>query len=545
MLLSSCRSARTPSAAGGVPPPGAPAFVNVASRLGIHYRANRTTERPRDILQGNGSGCAFLDYDGDGKLDILLVGDPVCALYHNEGDHFRDVTREAGLDRRGHWIGVGVADIDNDGYPDICLTGYHTGALFHNDHGHFRDITASSGIAFPQWGQSAVFGDVNNDGRVDLYISAYARFGPNSQRYCYHGPHKAICGPQLYPPEIGRLYLNRGGGRFTDVTREAGLDTAHGRAWGAMFQDYDDDGWPDLYLANDMLPGDLFHNLGKGLGKRRGKPGAVDGAPRFKNVGSESGTAFDAAGGLQGGMAVDWADYDNDGRPDLLVTTFTAEANALYRNEGNGTFTESSFATGAGQPSVPQVKFGAKFVDFDNDGWRDLLIFCGHVEDNVELYRAAEHYHQPMLLLRNEHGRFENVSASRLAGLPEIVARGAAFGDFNNDGRMDALVMDLEGEPLLLQNQAPGGHWLGLRLLGTRSNSLGIGARVWVRAGGLRQRLECQTSGSLLSSSDPRVLFGLGAASRVEEVTVRWPSGRTSMLRDLAADRYVEVREPR
>lgn len=521
-----------PAAAGAAPAEDTPAFEECGRRMGIRYRANRATRRPRDILETNGSGCAFVDYDGDGDLDVLLVGRPRCALYRNDGTRFTEVTARAGLDARGYWIGVGAADWDNDGDPDLCLTGYRCGRMLRNEGGRFRDVTARSGIRFPAWGQSVAFADVDRDGLLDLYLPAYARFGPGSVRYCRRGDHEAVCGPELYPPEVGRLFLNRGT-RFVDVTRSSGLAEAHGRCWGAMFQDFDDDGRPDLYLANDMLPGDLFWNQSR-------RPGAAE----FRNIGVASGTAYDANGNLQGGMGVDWGDFDRDGRPDLVVTTFSAQSTSLYRNDGGGMFTEVGYETGLAPPTLPYVGFGVRFLDYDNDGWLDCLHTNGHVEDNAELVRPGERYAQPILLMRNNHGRFENLSATLLRGVPNVVARGTAFGDFDNDGRIDVLVMDLEGNPLLLRNRARGGHWLGLRLIGTRSNRDGIGARVFVRSEGVLRRFECQTSGSVLSSNDPRLLIGLAAAGRAEEVTVRWPSGAVSRHRGLPGNRYVTLREP-
>jgi hypothetical protein len=278
-----------------------------------------------------------------------------------------------------------------------------------------------------------------------------------------------------------------------------------------------------------MIACDLFRNLGRG---------------RFQNVGLTTGTAYDGAGNRIGGMAVDWADYDNDGRPDLLATAFSAQSTVLFRQKEGGVFEDASHEAGISGPTTPLVGFGSGFLDYDNDGWRDLVLGNGHVMDNAEQIFSAQTYRQPVLLLRNRGGHFEDVSRTALRGIPPIAARGSACGDFDNDGRPDVLLMDLEGNPLLLHNQAPGGHWLGLRLTGTRSNRDALGARVWVTSGGLRQRFECRTAASLLSSGDPRVLVGLGQASVAERVEVTWPSGRKTLLHAVKGGQYLEVREP-
>ena len=511
------------------PPPlaASPAFVNVAPSLGVRYTSNHAGRRPRNILEANGSGCAFLDYNQDGRLDLLLVGKPQCALFRNDGARFTEVTAQSGLHRPGYWIGAGAADWDNDGDPDLCLSGFKTGALYRNDDGRFVDITTRAGVRFPVWGQSPAFGDVDNDGLLDLYVSAYARFDHRDPRYCPRGGIPAICGPELYEPELGRLYRNLGSGRFREITNEAGLNTANGRSWGAAFQDYDDDGDTDLYVANDMLACDLFENLGG----------------RFRNIGIGSGTAFDGGGSRIAGMAADWGDYDQDGRPDLLVSAFSAQHTVLFRQQRRGVFLDSSDAVGLSHPTTPLVGFGGRFLDFDLDGRPDLLLANGHVMDNAEQFYKGETYRQPLLLLRNDRGTFTDRSADLLAGVPWIVARGAAFGDFDNDGRTDVLVMDLEGQPLLLHNRHSGGRWLGLKLVGKKSNRDGLGARVLVTTDG-QQRHECQTSGSLLSSNDPRIRVGLGERAAATEVTVLWPSGRVSRLTEAMGGSYLEVREP-
>jgi enediyne biosynthesis protein E4 len=527
-----CRPPLPGPAVGARTPDAAEGYVNLAPTLGLDFPADVPRERPRDILEANGFGCAFLDYDGDGLLDVLLLGRPRCRLYRNTGTGFVDVTEAAGLARDGHWIGVGVGDWNNDGLPDLCISGYGTGAMYVNEGGRFKDVTAESGVHFPQWGQSVALADVNNDGLLDLYIAAFAEFGPGSQRHCVSGKHVALCGPELYPPEQGLLFLNRGRGRFEDITAASGLSGVHGRTWGAAFQDFNDDGYQDLYLGNDMIASDLLQNLG-----------VRDGIPRFRNVGLESGTAYDGEGRRMGAMGVDWGDFDNDGRPDLVVTTFSSQPTVLFRNEGADGFTDRGFAAGVAEHTLPYVGFGAKFLDYDNDGWRDLFLVNGHIEDNVEQLRGGESYRQPTLLLRNIQGRF--VSQPHLVdAVPPMAARGAAFGDFDNDGGIDALVMDLEGPPLLLRNECRRGNWLGLKLVGTRSNRDGIGARVLVRSGGSIQRLESHTSGSVLSANDPRLLVGLADAARAESVEIHWPSGSVSRWEGLEANRYHTLREP-
>ena len=506
-------------------------FVDVAATAGLKYRWEVAGKRPLTILQTIGNGCAFLDYDNDGNQDILLVG-PRLALYRGDGKgKFTDVTASTGLDRlRGHFLGCGVGDYDNDGFDDIYITAYRGGMLLHNQQGRgFRDVTREAGIAAQPWGTSCTFADVDGDGRLDLYICNYARFGPDTrQQLCLYNGIQSACGPRFYAPEKGTLYHNEGGGRFRDTTREWGLDAVQGKGLGVAAADYDGRGRPGVAIANDEMGGDLCDNFGHGM----------------RLVGAKSGTAYDASGNVHGGMGLDWGDFDNDGRLDLAVATFQHEAKSLYHNDGRGLFTDVAADAGLAEATVPSVAFGVKFLDFDNDGVLDLIYANGHVQDNIAEIDRTTTYRQHVQLLRGHAGRFEDVSA--VAGEPfgrAIVGRGLATADFDNDGRVDVLVVDSEGAPLLLHNETPqAGHWMAVRLTGTRSNRDGIGALVTVTTDRGKQMRLCHADGSYLSSSDRRVHVGLGASSKAT-VTVRWPSGHTDVRRNVDADRVISITE--
>ena len=505
-------------------------FENVAQQSGLNYRWSIAGKRPLNILQTIGNGCAFLDYDNDGNLDILLVG-PKLALYRGDGKgHFTDVTQAMGLSAlHGQFLGCAVGDYDNDGWPDLYISAYRGGVLLHNENGKgYKDVTKQAGIAPQPWGTSCTFGDIDGDGKLDLYICNYAVFGPDTlpQLCNFHGTMSS-CGPHYYVPEKGVLYHNEGGGKFRNATQNWGAQNVHGRALGAAFIDFDDSGRQSLAIANDENPGDLLQNNGHS----------------FKNVGVESGTAYDSATNVHGGMGLDWGDFNNDGKFDLAVATFFGEDKCVYRNEGGGIFTETCRALGMSQPLMPYVSFGIKFIDFDNDGFLDLIFANGHVQDNIDLLEKTT-YREPLALLHNKGGKsFADVSSQLGVGTP-IVGRGLAVGDFDNDGKMDILVVDSEGAPLLLHNQSAGtGHWLGVKLIGTRSNRDGYGAILTVAAGGRQWKQRCATDGSYLSASDPRVHFGLDEVKALDMLTIQWPSGHKDVLRGVALDKYITVRE--
>jgi enediyne biosynthesis protein E4 len=387
-----------------------------------------------------------------------------------------------------------------------------------------------------RYSSSAAWGDYDGDGFLDLYIANYVKYRLDRDLWCSKFPgHKSYCGPTLYPPEVDSLYHNNRDGTFTDVSNAAGIRAKAANGLATLWFDYNQDGRPDIFVADDQTPNLLWRNNGGG---------------RFTDVATETGVAYGEMGNAQAGMGVDVGDYDNDGRDDLLVTTFSQEPKSLYHNEG-GRFRDASFPTGLGSATLLYLGFGTGFLDYDRDGWLDLFIANGHVMDDIERYSDVVTWAQPNQLFRNRGPaaagfRFEDVSAATGVGDHRAVSRGAAFGDYNNDGRTDVLVSTLRGAPILLRNDcAPGAHWLQLRLRARWGNPQAVGANVTVRAGDLTQRREVRTGGSYASSSDLRPLFGLGGAARVDELRVRWPSGRETVMRDVPADQTLQITEVR
>jgi hypothetical protein len=516
-------------------------FTDVAAAAGIRYQWQIAGKRPLNILQTIGNGCAFLDYDNDGNLDILLVG-PKLALYRGDGKgHFTDVSEAMGLKRlSGHFLGCAVGDYDNDGYDDLYISGYRTGLLLHNVRGErFADVTQQAGLKPQPWGTTCAFAEtVPGSGRLDLFVANYARFSadPGIPQLCDSRGIPTSCGPRYYTPLRGVFYRNLGGGKFVESNDALNIGKTNGRGLGASFAPLDATGRPTLAIANDELPGDLL------------TPETRNGRTQYVNNAGAAGVAGDRDGNIHGGMGSDWGDYDNDGRFDLFVATFQGEVKSLYHNDGSGLFSDSSYSTGVASVAMTDVAFGCKLFDFDNDGALDIMIANGHVQDNIQAIDTSTTYRQKLILLRNLGGtppKFENVSALAGADLSRpIVGRGLAIGDYDNDGRLDVLVVDSEGSPLLLHNETTAaGHWLGVKLIGTRSNRDGIGAVLTATAGGRTLTALCHADGSYLSSSDRRIHFGLGSAAIVETLTVRWPDGHTDVLKNVAADRSVTLQE--
>jgi hypothetical protein len=526
-------------------------LVDVAARSGVTL-LNICGGAAKDyIVDSNGSGAAWLDYDNDGNLDLLIVngstrehikqgGDAMAALYRNDGNgHFEDVTVRSGLVRRGWGSGVCVADYDNDGFSDVYVTGIGGSALLHNNgNGTFTDVTGRARVGDDgRWGTGCAFGDYNRDGLVDLYVANYVKF--NEEKIARRGETAlckfmvvdVYCGPKSLEADPDVLYRNNGDGTFTDVTRSAGIKDPGYPGFGVLFSDLDNDGWPDIYVANDSAPHFLFHNNGDGT---------------FTDKALVTGVALSGDGREQAGMGVDAGDYNGDGFLDLIVTNFSHDYNTLYQNHAQGYFNDASYAAGIGAGSGSYMGWGVGFVDIDNSGLLDLFIANGHVYPEVDGHGLGTKYAQRKQLFRNLDGkRFVNITDEVGGGLLiEKSSRGAAFGDFDNDGRIDIVVTNMNDRPTLLHNESTGGgHWATIRLVGAKSNRDAIGARLYVTAGGKRQLLEVRSGGSYASHNDLRAHVGLGAADRLERLEIRWPSGLTETANGLAADRFYVAQE--
>jgi enediyne biosynthesis protein E4 len=502
-------------------------FNEVAAQSGVDFRFEVAGTRPLGILQTIGNGCALFDYDNDGNLDLLLVSRKLMLLRGDGAGKFTDVTFSVLGKLDGHFLGVAVGDWNNDGFSDLYLTAYRGGALLQNQGGKtFANVTKAAGLPVVPWGTSATFFDADGDGKLDLYVCNYVDFGPQTKpQLCKDHEVMSACGPRFYDPLKGRLFL-QSGGKYSDKTVAWGAEDVHGKGLGVAACDFDGSGRMSLAIANDEVPGDLLLNQGKIM----------------KNVATGAGTAYDSEGAVHGGMGTDWGDFDNDGKLDLFVATYQNEIKCLYKNEGSGLFTESANSLGLG-PAQPYVTFGSRFLDFDNDGWLDLAIANGHVQDNIQQIEKSASYKQPTQLFRSKSGQgFEDATVG-LSGSVPIAGRGLATGDWDNDGRIDLVVIDSEGAPLLLHNVVGSpGNFLSLRLRGTKSNRDGYGAVVTASVGGKEVVRHCHADGSYLSSSDPRVHLGLGA-EKTASVTVRWPSGKKESFSNLPAGKTTELTE--
>ncbi len=522
----------------------APPVFSVITPRGLDFTLENSPTTQKYLIETMPGGVALLDYNNDGRLDIFLVNggritspmttpenfdrhDPKYwnRLYRqNKDGSFTDVTEQAGLANAGdgnYGMGVAVGDYDNDGYPDIYVTNYGKNILYHNNgDGTFTDVTAKAGVAGGGWSVSAGFFDYDNDGKLDLFVTRYMDWDTKHSHDC-GGNFHTYCPPEEFPATTNILYHNNGDGTFTDVSKSSGIAAKKGRALGVAFADYDGDGFTDIYVANDGMQQYLFHNNGNGT---------------FSEVGLEAGAALSQDGRRLSGMGVVFQDYDNDGRPDAVVTELPREIYGVYHNDGDGSFSYRSLETGLGLLSSGSSGWGVGLEDFDNDGWKDLFVAQGHVLDNVEQIDPSLHYLEKPLLAMNHNGRFERVDS----GAPAPWAgRGTAFGDLNNDGWQDAVVTTLGGHPYVFMNRGGKAHWLTITLRGARSNRDGFGARVQVNG----QTRFATSSGSYLSASDKRLHFGLGSAEKAK-VEVNWPSGIHQTLNDVHADQFLEVREP-
>jgi hypothetical protein len=526
----------------GVPGGGAPLFENKSPR-GIDFTLENSPTPQKYLIETMPGGVALLDYNNDGLLDIFIVnggriGSPATLdkfdrhdprywnrLYRqNKDGTFTDVTEQAGLANAGdgnYGMGVAVGDYDNDGYPDLYVTSYGKNVLYHNNgDGTFTDVTAKAGVAGGGWSVSAGFFDYDNDGKLDLFVTRYMEWDMQHSKDC-GGNFHTYCPPGEFPRTTNILYHNRGDGTFEDVSQRSGIAAKKGHGLGVAFADYDGDGFTDIYVANDGMQQYLFHNNGNGT---------------FTESGMEAGAALNADGGPLSGMGVVFQDYDNDGRPDVIVTTLPRQTYAVFHNDGHGSFSDRGLQTGVTMLSGVTSGWGVGLEDFDNDGQKDLFVAQGHVLDNVEKIDPSLHYLEPTLLALNRDGRFEPADPGTAA---LVAARGAAFGDLNNHGSIDVVATVLGGHPQVFANRGGSAHWLTISLRGTRSNRDGLGARVQVNG----QTRFATTAGSYESANDKRLHFGLGTA-KTAKVEVLWPSGAHQVLNDVTEDQFLEVREP-
>ena len=524
-------------------------LVDVAAQSGLDL-LNVSGGPAKDfIVDANGNGAAFVDYDNDGDLDVLIVngstrdrisqgGDSMVALYQNDGrGHFRDVTATSGFDRRGWASGVCVGDVDNDGYDDVYVTALGADVLWRNTgKGTFIDTARRAGIDDSRWGTSCAFADYDRDGDLDLYVANYVKFDASmipargTTANCRFMATDVFCGPKRLPGDADILYRNNGDGTFSDVTAAAGIADPGYYGFGVVFTDLTGDGWPDIYVANDSVPNLFFRNRGNGT---------------FVEDGLAAGVAVSGDGRPQAGMGVDAGDYNNDGLIDLIVTNFSHDYNTLYEAGPAGIFTDRSYATGIAATAGPYLGWGVKFVDLDNDGRLDVFIANGHVYPEVDAHGLGTRYLQRKQVFLNEGKRFRHATAEIGGGLLlEKSSRGAAFGDFDNDGDVDVLVINMNDRPTLLRNDSPpGNHWITVRLVGTKSNRDGVGARVRIEAGSRVQTSTVRGDGSYLSYSDLRAHFGLAEATRVERLEIRWPSGLVETATGLTANQFYVARE--
>jgi hypothetical protein len=532
----------------GDPTPETLLFREVPSeKSGITWVHENALSTQRYLPETTGAGAAFLDFDNDGRMDLYLVNSGPCgfyrprvplanALYRNNRDGtFTDVTEKAGAAGGTFGMGVAVGDYDNDGFPDLYVTAYGKAILYHNNRdGTFTDVTEKAGVAVPGWTTSAVFFDYDNDGLLDLFVCSYVRYGLDTPTSCSGTPHgkRYFCVPRIFTPLASSLFHNEGEGRFRDVSGSSPIGRTLGKALGVVATDVNNDGRMDLFVTNDTSPNHLWMNRGDG---------------RWEEAGLAAGVAFSAEGRPRSSMGVDSDDYDEDGWQDVAVGNIDHELFALYRNVGNGAFADEAEAYGIAAATRLISCWGLKLFDYDNDGWADLFLANGHPDDMLDGSGYGVRYREPPLLFHNEGGQYRNVSAEAgPAFRKEFSARGLAVGDMDNDGRLDVLVANNGMAPLLLHNESGRqNHWLGVKLQGKACNRDAVGARLrWSAGGVVRSRLKTG-GGSYLSSHDPRLVLGLGAATRVDWVEVEWPlpSGRTERFADLAVDRYVTLVE--
>jgi len=535
------------------PGPALPTYVDIASRAGVKFRCETSRTSQKYLIETMVGGVAMFDYDGDGRMDLYFVNGAALQesmdgrepdksdprfwnrLYRNNGDGtFTDVTDKAGV--RGHSYGQGVAigDYDNDGHEDIYVTNYGRNILYHNNgDGTFTDVTEKAGVGGGGWSAAACFVDYDRDGLLDLVVSRYLDWNIHKNPWCGDESRnfRGYCHPEVFPPVTHILYHNNGNGTFTDVTKRAGLANLPGNGLGIAINDFDGDGWLDILVANDALPQQLFRNNHDGT---------------FTEVAMPTGLAYDEDGKVYSGMGIAFEDYDNDGWPDVFIGNLANQKWALYKNR-KGSFEYVTPSTGLGAISMMHSAWGVHFADYDNDGWKDLLVAQSHVMDNIERTQPSLRYLEPLSLLRNVNGKFQDVSAQ--SGEPfriPVAARGIAFGDLDNDGFIDMAVNCLDGNAMVLRNNGNGNNWIMIDPVGTVSNRDGIGARLHIITdSGMHQYAMANTAGSYFSASDRRVHFGLAKDKQVRILEITWPNGATQKLGNLLANKIHRIEEPR
>jgi enediyne biosynthesis protein E4 len=521
-------------------------FTDVTASAGIRFTHNSGQSAARYLPETLGSGAAFVDVDGDGWLDIVFVNGrdwqprgthSTAALYRNDGQGgrggFTDVTRGSGLDVELYGIGVAVGDYDNDGRDDLYITAIDGDRLFHNEGGgRFRDATAASGIRNASFGTSAAWLDYDKDGRLDLFVANYVQWTAKGDLWCsLDGVTKSYCTPESYPGTSSKLFHNLGGGRFEDASRRAGVDDRTSKSLGVTVLDYNGDGWPDLFVANDTQPNKLYRNNRNGT---------------FTDEGTKAGVAYSEEGVARGAMGADAADYDRSGRPHLLVGNFSNQMLGLYHNEGHGLFVDEAPKSTIGRASLLSLTFGVFFFDYDLDGLPDIFAANGHIEQEINKIQPRVQYRQPPLLFRNAgRGAFENASGTVGPELMRpIVARGAAFGDYDRDGDLDLVVTTNHGPAYLFRND--GGNrngWISIRTRGVKSNRDGIGAVVRIDSASGKQWSMVRSGSSYASQSDLAVTFGLGRDPIVSSVEIDWPSGAKDRVANIPARQSITIEE--
>jgi hypothetical protein len=525
------------------PPQPGVHFIDITQQAGIHFTQHTGAFGKKYLPETMGSGCAFIDYDGDGYPDILLLNARdwapkgqhyYSALYHNNRNGtFTDVTKGSGLDVEMYAMGAAVADYDNDGRPDIYITALEGDRLFHNEgNGKFKDVTAQSGIKNANFGTGAAWLDYDRDGKADLFVANYIQWTPQTDQYCsLDGVNKSYCTPDKSKGAPSKLYHNLGNGKFEDVSEKAGIADKSSKSLGVLVVDYNNDGWPDLFIANDTQANKLYRN---------NKNGA------FTEEGLSAGVAFGEDGAARGAMGVDWADYDHSGRASLLVGNFSNQMLGLYHNEGNGLFVDEAPASIVGRASLLSLTFGAFFFDYDLDGYADILAANGHTETDIDRVQPKVQYKEPPLLFHNVGGKkFENVSNQVGPDFTRpLVARGVANADIDRDGDLDVLFTTNGGPAILLRND--GGNrnkWLTLRLEGTKSNRSALGAVVRIESALGKQWNMVRSGGSYCSQSDLALTFGLAQDPVVNKISIEWPSGVKQQFSNIPANQFLKINE--